>query len=98
MKVKAPPLLPILRSGVQARLLTALLLDPEREFSVSDLADISETSVPTAVREVDRAEEAGIVHSRNVGRTRLVTANTRSFAYEPLGKLLLRARSVRSRS
>ncbi len=91
MKVNAPPLLPILRSGVQARLLTALLLDPEREFSVSDLADISETSVPTAVREVDRAEQAGIVRSRNVGRTRLVTANTRSFAYEPLRELLLRA-------
>lgn len=72
-------------------MLTALLLDPEREFSVSDLADISETSVPTAVREVDRAEEAGIVHSRNVGRTRLVTANTHSFAYEPLRELLLRA-------
>jgi len=52
--------------------------------------------VPTA--EVDRAEEAGIVRSRNVGRTRLITANTRSFAYEPLGELLLRARSVRSRS
>lgn len=91
MKVKAPPLLPILRSGVQARLLTALLLDPEREFSVSDLADISQTSVPTAVREVDRAEQAGIIRSRNVGRTRLVTANTRSFAYEPLRELLLRA-------
>jgi len=91
MKVKAPPLLPILGSDVQARLLTALLLDPERELSVSALADISETSVPTAVREVDRAEEAGIVRSRNVGRTRLITANTRSFAYEPLRELLLRA-------
>ncbi|CAN5753298.1 ArsR family transcriptional regulator [soil metagenome] len=91
MKVKAPPLLPILRSGVQARLLTALLLDPERELSVTDLAEISETSVPTAVREVDRAEQAGIVRSRNVGRTRLVAADTGSFAYEPLRELLLRA-------
>jgi predicted nucleotidyltransferase len=91
MKVKAPPLLPILRSDVQARLLTTLLLDPERELSVTDLAEISETSLPTAVREVDRAEQAGIVRSRNVGRTRLVAANTRSYAYEPLRELLLRA-------
>ena len=29
--------------------------------------------------------------ARNVGRTRLITANTRSFAYEPLRELLLRA-------
>lgn len=91
MKVKAPPLLPILRSDVQARLLTALLLDPERELSISDLAEISRTSVPTAVREVDRAQEAGIVRSRHVGRTRLVSANTASFAYQPLRELLLRA-------
>ena len=91
MKVRAPALLPILRSDAQARLLTALLLDPQRELSISDLADISQTSVPTAVREVDRAEQAGIVRTRNIGRTRLVSANTASFAYEPLRELLLRA-------
>lgn len=91
MKVKPPPLLPILRSDVQARLLTALLIDAERELSVSELAAISGTSVPTAVREVDRAERAGIVRSRNIGRTRLVRANTASFAYGPLRDLLLRA-------
>jgi DNA-binding transcriptional ArsR family regulator len=91
MKVKAPPLLPILRSEGQARLLTTLLMDPARELSVTELAEIAETSMSTAVREVDRAERAGIVTSRYVGRTRLVTADTTSFAYDPLRDLLLRA-------
>jgi DNA-binding transcriptional ArsR family regulator len=91
MKVKAPPLLPILRSATQARLLTALLLDPNREYSLNELAEIGQTSAPTVGREVDRAEEAGIVRTRNVGRTRLVRAHTDSIAYEPLRDLLLAA-------
>src|ERR1700693_2926400 len=91
MKATSPPLLPILRSATQARLLTALFMEPEVESSVTDLASRAGTSVPTATREVARAEKAGIVTSRHVGRSRLVRVNVNSYVYEPLSQLLLRS-------
>ena len=90
MKAAPPPLLPILRSATQARLLTALFMDPELEHTVSELASLARTSVPTAVREIARAEQAGIFTTRQVGRSRLVRVDTGSYVYEPLRELLLR--------
>ncbi len=89
MKVKAPPLLPILRSAAQARLLTALLLSPEREFTLSALADEAKTSLSTATREVQRAEAAGVVETREVGRSRLARARREGALVEALSRLLL---------
>lgn len=89
MKVGAPPLLPILRSGSQARLLTAILLDPEREFTLNELADAIGVSVSTVTREVQRAEQAGIVITRQLGRAKLARADTTSLLNEPLTDLLL---------
>lgn len=89
MKRTPPPLIPVLRSSTQARLLTRLLTDPQQEHSLTALAEEAETSVATAMREVDRAEEAGLVRSRNVGRTRLVQANESSPYFRPLSELLL---------
>lgn len=89
MKVAPPPLLPLLRSATQARLLAAILLDPETERTVTELAQIVRTSLPTATREVRRAEDADIVTSRLVGGTRLVRAQTSAPLYRPLAELLL---------
>jgi len=89
MKVKAPPLLPILRSAGQARLLTALLLSPEREFTLSALADEAKVSLSTATREVQRAEAAGVVETREVGRSRLARARREGVLVEALSRLLL---------
>lgn len=89
MKVKAPPLLPILRSAAQARLLTALLLSPEREFTLSALADEARVSLSTATREVQRAEAAGVVETREVGRSRLARARREGVLVEALSRLLL---------
>ena len=89
MKVKAPPLLPILRSAAQARLLTALLLSPEREFTLSALADEAKVSLSTATREVQRAEAAGVVETREVGRSRLARARRKGVLVEALSRLLL---------
>jgi hypothetical protein len=50
LKSNAPPLLPILRSENQARLLTAILLTPEREFTLSELASEVGVSLPTVTR------------------------------------------------
>ncbi len=89
MKVISPPLLPILRSENQARLLTAILLLPEREFTLSELANEVGTSLSTVTREIQRAEQAGLVVTRAVGRTKLIRANTDSVLSEPLTRLLL---------
>ena len=89
MKVSGPPLLPILRSENQARLLTIILLAPEREFTLSELADEVGISPPTVTREIRRAEEAGIVTIREVGRAKVVRADSDSVLNEPLTQLLL---------
>jgi hypothetical protein len=43
----------------------------------------------TASREVSIAEKAGLVLTRQLGRSRLVTANTSSPYHEPLARLLM---------
>ena len=89
MKVSGPPLLPILRSENQARLLTAILLSPEREFTLSELANEVGVSLSTVTREIQRASEAGLVVTREVGRAKVVSADTDSVLSQPLTRLLL---------
>ncbi|GGK54023.1 ArsR family transcriptional regulator [Streptomyces flaveus] len=87
MKV-SPVLLPILRSRMQGELLALVLLHPEREYSLTELAaDLGVT--PTAVlREVDRLTGGGILTDRRVGRSRLVRARTDTPLYRPLSDLM----------
>lgn len=89
MKSNPPTLLPILRSEVQGHLLARVLLHPDRAYSLSELATMVGTSLPTAKREVDRAERAGIVRSTRIGRTRQVTADPASPLHDPLRDLLV---------
>lgn len=90
----SPELLPIFRSRQQVEVLADILDDPEREQSLADLT--RRLGIPTASvhREVERAEHAGIVTSRRVGKTRLVRADTSSPYFEPLRQLLVRAFGV----
>lgn len=90
MRTSAPPLLPIFRSKLQGDLLGIVLLDTDREQSLTGLAEMIGGSVAAVQREVDRLEEAGIVTSRRVGRTRLVSADRTSPIHEPLTELVLR--------
>jgi DNA-binding transcriptional ArsR family regulator len=54
----------------------AALFDHHRaEFSISDLAHVTDVAIATASRDVERLEAHGIVRSRNVGRSRFVSAN-----------------------
>jgi predicted nucleotidyltransferase len=85
-----PPLLPLLRSRLQADLLTLVLLNPGREWTLSEIASRIHSTVSSVQREVVRAEQAGVVASRRVGNTRLVTAG-RSPLTGPLTELLLRS-------
>lgn len=85
-----PLLLPLLRSRLQAEVLTLVLLAPEREWTLTELASRVGASVSTVQREVVRAEQAGVMTSRRAGKTRLVKA-ARSPLTAPLTELLLRS-------
>ena len=85
-----PPLLPLLRSRLQAEVLTLVLLNPDREWTLTELASRVGSAVSSVQREIVRAERAGVVASRRVGKTRLVKA-ARSPLTAPLTELLLRS-------
>ncbi len=89
MRTHAPPLMPIFRSQLQGELLAAVLLS-DQERSVSDLAAMVRSPVPTVAREVSRLERAGVFKSRRVGTARLVRADADSPVAEPLTELVLR--------
>jgi hypothetical protein len=55
---------------------------------MTDLAHDLDTPLTTLHREVERLEEAGLLTSRRVGRTRLLRANTGHPAARPLAELL----------
>jgi predicted nucleotidyltransferase len=69
-----PPLLPLLRSRLQAEVLTLVLLNPQQEWSLTGLASRTGASVSSVQREITRAEQAGVVGSRRLGNVRLVKA------------------------
>jgi DNA-binding transcriptional ArsR family regulator len=87
MRVSAPALFPLLRSELQGKLLVRTLLGAAEE-SVADLAAAVGADPGNTAREVTRLEQAGIVATRRVGRTKLVRANTRAPFYSPLLELV----------
>lgn len=90
MQSAPPPLLPLLRSKLQADLLTLVMLNGSREWSLTELSGRVGGSVSSAQREVERAENCGVVSSRRLGNTRLVRAADSPLT-APLTELLLRA-------
>jgi predicted nucleotidyltransferase len=89
-KASPPPLLPLLRSRLQAEVLTLAMLNPGREWSLTDLASRVGASVSSVQREVNRAEQAGVVNSRRLGNVRLVKAADSPLSAS-LTELLLRS-------
>jgi DNA-binding transcriptional ArsR family regulator len=71
-----------------------LLGDPELELSLTEIATHLGAPHPSVHREIQRAEQAGLVTSRKVGNTRLVRANTGSPYYAGLADVLTRAFGV----
>ena len=65
MKSPSPLLLPLLRSRAQGEVLAWIMLHPDDEFSLVELAAAVGVSPPTVMREVDRLVALG-------ARTRLV--------------------------
>jgi predicted nucleotidyltransferase len=89
-KASPPPLLPLLRSRLQAEVLTLVLLNPRQEWSLTGLASRTGASVSSVQREITRAEQAGVVSSRRLGNVRLVEAADSPLT-APLTELLLRS-------
>ncbi len=88
MKTASPTLLPLLRSRSQGDILAAIMLDPEHDRSLTELAQETGVSVATVQREVARLEEGGLVTTTRRGNTRLVRPVTDSVIYKPLADLL----------
>jgi hypothetical protein len=74
MRSRAPDLLPLFRSRHQADLLAWLYLHPDREYTPTELAARFSLALTTVLREAYRLVEAGLLHERTVGRSRLLRA------------------------
>ena len=88
MRSEAPALMPIFRSQHQAALLAWLLLHPEQEYTLTELAKKLGVPLTTLQREAQRLVGAGILLDRTVGRARLLRANPSNRAAAPLTQLL----------
>jgi DNA-binding transcriptional ArsR family regulator len=86
--------LPILRSQQQGEILALLLGDPDLELGLTEIARRTGTPHPSVYREIQRAEQAGLVITRKLGNVRLVRANTASPYFAGLAEVLTRAFGV----
>ncbi|WP_431911065.1 hypothetical protein [Amycolatopsis thermoflava] len=83
-----PALLPVFRSRVQAGILAATLLNPDRSFSLTELAEHSGSSLASVDKENKLLEKAGILTSRREGTIRLMRASGDGPLARPLAELL----------
>ena len=89
MRSNAPALLPIFRTQTQGEILALVLDQPEREWTVSELATATGAALTSVQSEIGRLESGDLLLSRKVGRTRLVRANTKNPITEPLTQVAL---------
>lgn len=88
MRSNAPSLLPILRSQHLADILTLLLLHPDAEYTLSEVAGKLDLPLTTVQREATRLSGSGLIRERRVGRSRLLSANQTSRYTRPLTELV----------
>ena len=91
MRSNAPALLPILRSRHLAEMLALLLLHPDVEYSLTEIASKLDLPLTTVQREVTRLSGAHLIRERRVGRSRLVSADPSSRYTRPLAELIILA-------
>ena len=89
MRSNAPALLPIFRTQTQGEILALVLDQPEREWTVSELATATGAALTSVQSEIARLEAGELLISRKVGRTRLVRANTKNPITAPLTQVAL---------
>jgi len=89
MRATALPLLPIFRSRLQGDVLALLLVDPQRSWTLDELAARTGEPYQTIATEVRRLQVADLVASSSIGRTKLLSANATSPYLGPLTQLVL---------
>lgn len=94
MRTPAPALLPLFRSEMQVRLLALLLLQPERSWTLQELADTLSAPESSVHRELGRTEAAGIIRRDATARPHRFRAATDDPLHEPLATLLRRSIGV----
>jgi hypothetical protein len=88
MKVKAAGLSPLLKSDTQGLILADLFMNPEELFTITQLAEFASTSLPTAMREVDRLLDAQVVIQKTFGRARLIQANREHLLFGAISQIV----------
>lgn len=91
MRTPAPQLLPLFRSAGQGRLLARVYLQPDRPATIADIARELELDDGGLTREADRLEQARLIRSERVGRSRTLLPNEESPYFRDLYNLLLKA-------
>ena len=91
MRTSVPSLLPIFRSEMQVRLLGLILLQPERSWTLHELAKAVGAPQSSVHRELARAQAAGVIRRDDAARPYRFTAATDDAAYGSLADLLRRA-------
>jgi len=86
--MKGSQLLPLFRSQTQADLLALLFLNPEKEFSMTDVSKLIGVSLPGVHHEVVRLVKAGYINDRRQGNSRMISAQKDSLIAQPLADLL----------
>lgn len=88
MNIKAPTLAPLFRSDAQGELLATLFLNPERSFTISELARAASTPYASAHREVSRIVQMGLATTEKRGQSVEVQARRDTSIFRPLAELL----------
>lgn len=88
MKVAPAKLSPLLKSDVQGLILAELFMNPDELFSITQLANFAGTSLPTAMREVDRLLDGQLVVQKTVGRARFIQANKKHILFESVSQIV----------
>lgn len=81
-------MLPIFRSQLQADILATALLNPDREYSLTELAHNFGAPLSTVHGEIKRLTGSGLLRRRSIGRSALVKANIENRLIAPLTQLL----------
>ena len=79
---------PIFRTDAQARLLACLFLRPQEPWTLASLARELGLSPSTLHPEVQRLEEAELIHATLVGRSRILRPNATHPLAKPLTEIL----------
>lgn len=81
-------LAPLFRSDAQGELLAMVFLNPERSFTISELARSVQTPYSSAHREVSRIAQMGLVTTTKHGQSVEVQARRETPVFRPLAELL----------